>query len=237
MESSAKKFVVELVTGSELSPSVRSLLFRPAGGFEFAWRAGQYVELRGPELGPKSSQPYSIASAMGSARKTAFEIAVLRGPDTVPLHELAPGKRLGARGPLGSFTRRPATGTACVFIGTGTGLAPLRAMIQEELEAPSGPEIRLLFGCRCEEEILWERELYALGVRYPRFHFEPTLSQPHPGWPGRCGWVQEHLKELVLPAERPQVYVCGRAAMVSDCVRRLEHDVGLEQAAIFTEAI
>lgn len=231
---SPQHFTAELLDASDLSPTVRRLTFRPANAPDFRWIAGQYVELVVP-ASAVPRQPYSIASAYDPERPGRFELAVLRGADTGALHALPLGAHLSANGPLGSFTRERADSSPSVLIGTGTGVSPLRAMIVEELRKPTGPTLVLLFGCRSEAEVLFADEFRELARLSKRFRFEVTLSQPDEGYTGRRGYVQEHLAELVRPLAGAECWVCGRAAMVEECVRRLEHEIGIPRDRIFTE--
>lgn len=232
-EATNRRFRVELVRSRSLSPSVRSLVFRADDDGTLRWRAGQYVEL---ELGPGVRKPYSIASAMGVHGPSEFEIAVALGQGSEPLEALTTGATLSSFGPSGSL-ERARTDAPVAFLAVGTGLSPFRAMIQDELSRSAATPVLLLFGCRSELDILWQTELGELAAKHPRFRYEPTLSRPVDGWSGRRGWVQAHLEELVAPFAQSDadVFVCGLSAMVTDCVRRLETDLGIPRARIFTE--
>ncbi len=223
---------LELVSASDLSPSVKSLLLR-SDGADFRWLPGQYVELVVPASAVER-QPYSIASIVDPARPGCFELAVQLGPDTAPLHELAPGARLAARGPLGNFTRGRAPAGPVLFVAGGTGVAPLRAMILEQLaDAAPGSSI-LLFGVRSRADLLWEEELTELARRAPHFRFEPTLSRPEESWNGRRGYVQQHFAELLARLPGAPVFVCGSPRLVDECVDSLQVQ-GVQRARIVTE--
>jgi CDP-4-dehydro-6-deoxyglucose reductase, E3 len=228
------RFSAELVGSRSLSPSVRSLVFLARPPADLRWKPGQYVELE--LLGAR--KPYSIASAMGVHAAGQFEIAVGSGSGFEPLEALPLGSVLTGHGPLGSFARASQVAPG-VFVAAGTGLSPFRAMLQHELSLPGQAALLLLYGCRSQADILWHEELAALASEHPRFRFEPTLSQPEPGWTGRRGYVQAHLVELSAPlAERgAEIYVCGPASMVSDCVARLENELGIARERIFVERV
>lgn len=108
-----------------------------------------------------------------------------------------------------------------MLIATGSGIAPLRAMIEAETRrGDDGPEMILLFGCRTSQDLLFNEQLDAFAARLGRFHYVPTLSQPEEGWRGRTGYVQAHLPELLEHLEEPALFVCGHGDMVRD-VREL----------------
>lgn len=222
-----------LLNASDLSPSVRRLALQAVDG-PFEWAAGQYIELGAPD-DPTQRLPLSIANAVDKARPGRFELAVVRSSNTEALLAMAAGAALEAEGPKGTFTRSGVNSHPVVLVGTGTGLAPLRAMIQEELADARSVPLLLLFGCRSEQDILWREEFEALALREPRFRFEPTLSAPSEAWAGRRGWVQLHLVELARSLGSVQAYVCGHDAMVRDCVQLLEREVHLAPEQIFVE--
>jgi CDP-4-dehydro-6-deoxyglucose reductase, E3 len=242
MTEARERRVVELVEATMLSPSVRSLTFSVAGG-ACAYTAGQWVNLYVPTPDGEIMRAYSIASAPDPARRERFEIAVTYvagGPVSTALHALALGARMEMDGPWGFFTRAdaPSPPQPAVFVGTGTGLSPLRAMLQEELRRggeAAGPPLVLLFGCRTEADILYGDEIAAWAKHHPRFRYEVTLSRPSSDWKGRAGYVQAHLPELVAPLRPVQVYVCGLSKMVKDVRRILKEDLGLDRRSIHTE--
>jgi NAD(P)H-flavin reductase len=108
-------------------------------------------------------------------------------------------------------------------------------MIEDELQMEDGPRLALLFGCRSEADILWGAELAAWAKQHPRFSLHVTLSRPSTDWTGRDGYVQRHLRDLVDPAARPQVYVCGLTKMVSEVRRVLKDELGYERRMIHSE--
>lgn len=226
-------FRAQMVRARPLSPWVRSLVLRVDGPAAPRWAAGQYLVVEAGEAPPK---PYSIASAMGAHGPGELEIAVARGSTPEPLDTLQEGAWLRVAGPSGSFRWVDARAPS-VFLAVGTGVAPFRAMLQQDLATADDAPVLLLFGCRTEADILWRDELDDLAIRNPRLRFVPTLSRGDAGWTGRRGHVQEHLAELVAPLARggAAVYVCGLGAMVSDCVLRLERDFGVPRSRIFTE--
>jgi ferredoxin-NADP reductase len=240
---------LELAEARPLSPTVRSLVFRTTDGAAMPWRAGQHVELvvppPAPGAGLAQKRDYSIATAHDPARPDRFEIGVTRvdgGPASEALHALPVGARVQAYGPKGRFFFRPEPGVPALFVAHGTGLSPLRAMLEEALAAeergaqpPTAPRLTLLAGFRTERDILWRDALEALARRHPdRFVLHVTLSRPSPEWTGLRGRVQAHVASLLPADRRVQAYLCGLREMTDD-VARLLTDAGVPSASIFTE--
>lgn len=227
----------ELVETRTLSPSVRSLTFRVTDAAPLGHVAGQYVDLIVPtRVGIPFRRSYSIASAPEALEPDVFEIAVTRvreGPTSEALHSAAIGTVVELEGPRGTFVRRVEDrDEAALFVATGTGLAPIRAMLSEEVQEPDGPPLVLLFGCRTPAEVLWGEELDQWARACRRFDLHVTLSRPPAEWAGRRGRVQAHIRELAGRLSDPRAYVCGLSAMVDDVVARLARECGLPHGAI-----
>jgi len=230
---------VEVLRARDLSPSVKDLALACADGHPLSFVPGQWVNVRIPGEDAEY-RPYSIASAPDQEHPERFELAVTRveqGRVSLALHQLRAGDRLEIDGPYGFFTRQDHLDEAALLVGTGTGVGPLRAMLQAELRGrgPKGPALSLLFGCRTQADLLYRAEFEALAREYERFTFEPSLSRPDASWTGRSGYVQTQLSELVLRMERPHVYVCGLSVMVNDVRAMLKQSLNYDRKRIHTE--
>jgi ferredoxin-NADP reductase len=220
-----------------LSPSVRSLRFQMTDALPVGHVAGQYLDLVVPTAsGLAFRRSYSIASAPDPVHLDVFEIAVTRvegGPTSEALHALAEGGVVEVEGPRGAFVR---TGDdrahPALFVAAGTGLAPIRAMLTEDVSRPDGPPLVLLFGCRTPADVLWGDELAGWERSCKRFRLHVTLSRPPPGWAGLTGYVQLHAGSVGRALPRALTYVCGLSVMVDDVVARLERDEGTPRAAL-----
>jgi NAD(P)H-flavin reductase len=225
------KVPVKFVRERALSPQVSLLELRAQAPALIEWLPGQYVELF---VGAREQGvPYSIACAAGATG--AIELAISREANAPLLAAARDGEPLWVSRPRGVFTWRPHAGGS-LLVGIGTGLAPLRAMVQAALREPAQAPLTLLFGARREEDLLFKEEFEALARAHAAFRFEPSLSQPSATWTRRCGRVQRHLGPLLSRMSAPRAYVCGNPAMVAECVAALSSQLGLETAAIASEA-
>jgi CDP-4-dehydro-6-deoxyglucose reductase len=238
-------FDARLVATRTLTPHVRELTFERTDGSPMAFEPGQWVSLALPLASASDALPakrsYSIASAPdGSPR---FEIAVTRvasGRASTWLHAIEPGIVLPFLGPHGFFTRRPLDAAPSLFVGTGTGVTPLRSMLRAAIAAGSQTPMWLVFGTRHEEDILYEGELRAIANEHPFVRYEVTLSQPHSSWTGRHGYVQAHVRALweelaARAGQAPHAYVCGLTRMVSSVRDLLRKEMSLARELVHTE--
>ena len=214
----ARRFVVELIARAPLSSRVDRLRF--AARTPFSWAAGQHlVVVRG--LGQALFLPYSIASANDPEKPGEFELAVATHAGADVMDALPLGAELEVEGPAGSFTWQAAPSPAALLVGAGTGIAPLRALIEEELARSSAVRLLLIAGHRAPEDVLFAADFARLAAQHARFHFLPTLSGASSDWLGKRGRVQAQLLEAVSSLSPLDAYVCGRLQMVSEVVRLL----------------
>ena len=214
----ARRFVVELVARTPLSSRVHRLRF--ASREAFVWAAGQHlvvVQAQGQEL----FLPYSIASASDATKIGEFELAVSVHAGADVMDTLPVGALLEVEGPAGAFTWQAAPSPAALLVGVGTGIAPLRALIEEELARESKTRLLLLAGHRAPEDVLFAEDFARLAVQHSRFHFIPTLTGADSAWLGRHGRVQAQLLEAVSSLAPLDAYVCGRLDMVTEVVTAL----------------
>ncbi|MDW8246860.1 MAG: FAD-dependent oxidoreductase [Sandaracinaceae bacterium] len=234
---SSMRRVVELVEASDLSKRVRRFVFRSVDEKPIDFIAGQWMKLY---LAPGIERDYSIASPPPppGIQSNSFELAVARvdgGQGTEILFSLEPGARIECLGPNGLFIRDERhRNLPAVYVGTGTGIAPLRSMILDELRSPQPTEQWLLFGARSEEDLLYHNEFEELAKSTPHFHYLPTLSQGSPAWQGRRGYVQNHLEEIRERAGEAHYYICGLSQMVEEVRNKLK-SMGVERRFIHTE--
>jgi len=238
--STPRRHRLRLVGARMLSPSVRGLTFEPIGD-PLRYRAGQSLNLFVPtDRGLVMRRPYSVASAPYPIGNKTVDFAVTRvagGPTSTALHSLAPGATVEADGPNhGWLSRREGEEQMpALFVATGSGLAPFRALLQEELARPDGPPVALLFGCRTQADILWRDELERWAADVPRFSLTITLSQPDADWRGATGRVQRHLTRTMRMVRPGIALLCGLSPM-TDSVERELMAAGMPAAAIRLEA-
>lgn len=222
----------EVVAVEDVGPEVRILrVGRPAG---FAFEAGQYVKA-GVSGGPRRS--FSLASAPHDEH---LELCVeLRpgGEVTPALFRLRVGEHLEIDDrPRGRF----ALGAAAVhlFVGTVTGIAPLRSLVRHALHRGVPGRLVVLHGASHADELPYLDELTALVASEPRVRYEPTVSRPgdarNASWTGRTGRVDDLAlaEAATLDPAATQVYAAGNPGMVA----RVAAELGGRGFAVVTEA-
>ncbi len=196
-----------------LSPQVMRLRLKPAGGRRLQFLAGQYVDIILP--GGKR-RAFSIASA--PAERDYLELHVKHvsgGGFTGHVFSGMQHKEiLRLEGPLGTFFIRRSSQRPMLMVGGGTGLAPLKSMIEELLDAGDQRPIDLYWGVRAPVELYADELIQSWQDRHPALTYHPVLSEPDDQWSGRLGWVHEAVLADYPDLSGHDVYMSGPPAMV-----------------------
>lgn len=201
-----------------LSSDVLRVTLRLPPAADFAYHAGQYIDVIG-HGGLRRS--YSIANAPKPGNPIELHVRHVPGGAMSEywFSQAKPNDLLRLNGPLGTFFLRETAGTHLVFLATGTGIAPVKAML-EALTSLS-PEDRprsvvVYWGGRTPSDIYWDTAAASLAHR-----FVPVLSRASDDWTGTRGYVQQAFlndgPELIQTA----VYACGSDAMIHSARQQL----------------
>lgn len=222
------------------TPDTRHLVLESADEQPFDFEPGQHVCLSTTLDGQEVDRYYSIASAPSGSG--IFELCVKPVGDGSPfgdhLAHIEPGDMFECKGPGGSFRLANPVRDA-VFLASGTGITPIRAMLLHLLAGEDDPNTRarftLLYGARTPEGLYFRDEFEDLARRRENFRFWPTISGPEKQWSGLRGRVQDHLQEaLGNQRQGLDFYLCGPKAMVHD-VRALLAASGFDEQAVHYE--
>src|SRR5262245_4449910 len=200
----------------DLTHDVRVIALELREPPDIAFQAGQFVSFEVPKAGLPFpvTRPYSIASPPANPRviELLFNL-VPGGPGSSFLFSLNTGDPVSFRGPAGTFVLRDYPDRRLLFVATGTGIAPIRSMIQTRLPSPT--PVTLIWGLRHERDLYYQDELAALAARHPEFSYHITLSQPSSSWTGRVGRVQSLVETHAARVGDLAVYVCGGREMIT----------------------
>ncbi|MCE4558036.1 FAD-binding oxidoreductase [Roseateles cellulosilyticus] len=206
-----------------------TLRLPPTSALEFL--PGQYVDIIGAE-GLRRS--YSIANAPRADKQIELHIReVTDGAMSRYWFQQAKiNDLLRLRGPLGTFFLRGQAGKDLVLMATGTGIAPVKAILESLPSLPADMQPRsvsVYWGGRHPQDLYWH-----LAER-PGLRFVPVLSRAGGDWAGERGHVQDvMLREHVYLADT-LVYACGSDAMIHGAQAQL-HAAGLPDRRFHSDA-
>lgn len=189
----------------------------------FPFEAGQYATLGlvGPE-GKLVQRPMSVSSSSDRLDEYEFFIRLVEGGAfTTLLWERKVGDAINIKGPKGKFLLQD-DGRQCLFVASGTGLAPFMSMIDTLRGRGQTREIHLLHGASYEHDLAWREELGGLeaGGDFP-LRYVATISRPQQsrGWAGCTGRVEAIIESQLdaqgLDPANATIYLCGNPEMIT----------------------
>lgn len=195
-----------------------------------AFRPGQYLSLGiFVEDGSLLQRAYSIVGVSGDGyRVELFIRRVADGALSPRLWTLQPGTRVRLGPPKGLFVLDPADARPRVFVGTGTGLAPLLAMLAElSTRGDRAPNV-LIHGVSYRDELAYADRVAGWVASGLNVWYVPAVSRPddarNSDWRGTTGRADAVLARVL--AEDPALlggvaYMCGNGNMLESCARLL----------------
>lgn len=202
----------------------------------YPFQAGQWLYVRHDLGEPEPTRAaYSIASPPHESRFIELCVKKVRdGPTSSWLYDRSVGDELEISRPFGAFHFRSPAGRTAVFLATGTGIAPFRAMLLDQLRKGDGRPFWLFYGVGREVNLVYADEFQRLAQANANVRFAPVVSRAGPAWTGERGWVQEAFLHEFQGRRDFDAYVCGVKVMVDDVVRLLRTE-GVPDPQIFFE--
>jgi CDP-4-dehydro-6-deoxyglucose reductase len=216
------------------SPEVTHLTLELPGLDAFSYLPGQHVSILMNDGRPRS---FSMASAPQGNR---IDLHIRRIPGGAftdgRLPVLAEGEALDVELPLGSFFLRKEDFRPLLMVATGTGLAPIKSILESLMAEPDEcPPSLLYWGSRAPEGLYLHDDIACWRERLPEFEYRPVLSRGGPDWDGRRGYVQDAVLREVEDLSEYAVYLCGSPEMVvSAKARFIENGASLNH--IYTDS-
>jgi CDP-4-dehydro-6-deoxyglucose reductase len=140
---------------------------------------------------------------------------------------------LRIHGPLGTFFLRDVAGLDLFCLATGTGMAPIKAMLEGLAAGPAAQlprSISVYWGGRLPQDLYWNPVEVGLELDY-----FPVLSRAAASWPGLRGHIQQAVLASNASLKNAAVYACGSLAMI-DSARTLLVAAGLGVRRFFADA-
>lgn len=208
------------VTGVDaLTHDTRRIRLKIESGGPFTFSPGQYAALTFPG---QPTRDFSMASQPGDD-ELEFHVRLVPGGTVSPFiaGQLKPGDTAIVEGPRGiSFLRENHTGPILALAG-GSGLAPIKSIVERALRIGMKQPIHLYFGVRDERDLYLEDHFLALAGQHPNFTFTPVLSAPSGETRRRTGFLADAVKADHAALDGAKAYLCGPPVMVETCMAAL----------------
>ena len=204
------------------------------------YRAGQYVEFI---LRDGARRSYSMANApheLGSPPAIELHLRHMPGGKfTVHVFSALKEKDiLRMEGPFGTFFLREDSEKPIILLASGTGFAPIKALVQQLQHQGSTRPVTLYWGCRRQVDLYQHDWCLQAASNLPHVRYVPVLSEPSLGdpWTGRTGLVHQAVMADWPDLSGAEVYACGAPIMVESAQRDLVARCGLPSEAFFADA-
>jgi CDP-4-dehydro-6-deoxyglucose reductase len=214
---------VRVISLSKAAPDVMVLHLQLPATHAFNYHAGQFVAFILPG-GIRRS--YSMANAPHTVRQphantSSIELHIRHMPgghftDQV-FERMKPKDILRIEGPMGSFFVRADSDRPMVLLASGTGFAPIKAIIEHLQHTDNKRSAHLYWGCRNEQDLYMHDWALAQADQLPWLSYTPVLSEPQTGnaWRGRLGLVHQAVLHDHPDLSGFDVYACGAPGMVN----------------------
>jgi CDP-4-dehydro-6-deoxyglucose reductase len=216
---------------------VAVLYLKPPSNERLQFLAGQYIDIL---MKDGKRRAFSLANAPHDDSLLQLHVRYVAGGAFTEyvFKEMKEKDILRFEGPLGTFCLDEASDKPIVFLASGTGFAPVKAILEHAFSE----------GCQRDMVLYWGgwslANLYMRGLpeqwarEHPNFRFVPVLSDPKPedDWSGRTGYVHQAVLEDFAGLSDHQVYACGAPVMVESAFKAFTAERGLPEDQFFSDA-
>jgi CDP-4-dehydro-6-deoxyglucose reductase len=236
-----RKMPARVLALSKKSHDVVMLRLQLPAGEPLQFHAGQYIEFI---LRDGTRRSYSMANAPHTLGEpgTGIELHIRHLPGgKFTDHVFGAMKEkeiLRIEGPYGSFFLREDSDKPMVLLASGTGFAPIKALLEHKKFKAIDRPATLYWGGRRPEDLYMDDWVRAHLEQMPKLRYVPVISNavPEDNWRGRTGFVHRAVMEDFADLSGYQVYACGAPIVVDSAKRDYVAERGLPEDEFFADA-
>jgi CDP-4-dehydro-6-deoxyglucose reductase len=234
------KMPARVASLDRVAPDVMLMKLQLPATVALRYRAGQYVEFI---LRDGSRRSYSMANApehLGEPPMVELHLRHMPGGKFTD-HVFGAMKEkeiLRVEGPLGSFFLREDSDAPIVLLASGTGFAPIKAIVEHMRAKGIARPAVLYWGCRRKADLYLNDWATEAAASLPWLRYVPVLSEPAPedAWTGRTGLVHQAVMADLPDLSAHEVYACGAPVMVESAQRDFTAHCGLSADRFFADS-
>ena len=239
-EFPVRKMPSRVISIDKPAPDVAVLKMQLPANDVLRYRAGQYIEFI---LRDNARRSYSMANAPHTqSDKPAIELHIRHMPGGLFTSQVFGTMKekdiLRIEGPFGSFFLREDSDKPIVLLASGTGFAPIKAIIEHlRFKASTRPAV-LYWGCRSKADLYQHDWAIDAAAQRPSLRYVPVLSEPKPedAWSRRTGFVHRAVMQDLPDLSGHQVYACGAPIMVESAQRDFVAMCGLPADEFYADS-
>jgi CDP-4-dehydro-6-deoxyglucose reductase len=217
------------------APDVMLLDLKLPANDKFVFLAGQYVDLI---LRDGTRRSFSMANAPHDDAFLQLHLRDYGGPFSRHVFNTMKEKDiLRIEGPFGTFFLREDSSKPLVLLASGTGFAPIKAIVEHGLHTGLKRPMTLYWGCRVRAD-LYLHDLAEGWQREGKLRYVPVLSDAPAAdnWTGRTGFVHRAVMEDFPDLSGHQVYACGAPIVVESAHKDFASKCGLPEEEFFSDS-
>lgn len=232
-----KKLPSRIAKLEKLSDDVMLIQLQLPANEKLNYRAGQYIEFL---LKDGKRRSYSLASAPHLADTLSLHLRHMPGgyfTDQV-FGTLKERDIMRIEGPQGSFFLREDNDKPVILLASGTGFAPIKAIVEQLMHLESQRPVHLYWGGRRPQDLYMHLLCQEWASTLPDFTYIPVISDAlaEDQWQGRTGFVHQAVYTDHADLSGFEVYACGAPIMVESAKRDFIAQYGLPSEAFFADS-
>ncbi|GII58044.1 oxidoreductase [Planotetraspora thailandica] len=211
-------WLAEVVDHDRRTRDIAVITVRP--GQHMTFTPGQYVTVQTARW-PRVWRTFSIANAPREDNTLRLHVRAVPGGwvSSALVQHTRIGDQILLGPPVGTMVPVE-TDRDLLFVAGGTGLAPLKAIVEHVIASGRRPNIHLLHGVRRASELYDMQDLIRMESSFPWLRVLPVVSDES-AFDGMRGSLPDVMDRFHSWAEH-EVYVCGPSSMVNMTVQRLQ---------------
>ena len=230
-----KMLPARVMKAERVAPDVMVLELKLPANEKFQFLAGQYVDVI---LRNSIRRSLSMANAPHADALIELHLRNYGGPFSQHIFGVMKERDIiRVEGPFGTFFLREESTKPIVLVASGTGFAPIKAIVEHASAAGLKRPMTLYWGCRVRAD-LYMNELAAKWESEGRLRYVPVLSDApaEDNWTGRAGFVHRAVMEDFPDLSGHQVYACGAPVMVEAAHRDFTSRCRLPDEEFFSDS-
>ena len=236
-----RKLPARVISIQRVAPDVTVLQVQLPAAETFRFNAGQYIEVL---LKDGRRRSYSMANAPHAASALELHIRHLPGglfTDHVfgaGATQMKDREILRLEGPHGSFFLREDSEQPIILLASGTGFAPIKAIVEHMTHQNIRRPVTFYWGGRRPHDLYMHELAMTWANTLPDFKYVPVISDAiaEDAWAGRTGFVHQAVMHDFPDLGMHQVYACGVPVMVDSARRDFQAICGLPDHAFFADS-
>ncbi len=198
--------------------------------------SGQYVDILMKDGGRRS---LSMANPPHDDEFLELHLRNYGGPfSEYAFNKMKERDILRFEGPLGTFFLREEDNKPIILLASGTGFAPVKAILEHAFHARNPRPMVLYWGARVRADLYMNELPERWAAEHNNFKYVPVLSEPlaSDNWTGRTDLVHKAAMQDIADMSGCQVYACGAPVMVEAAHRDFTSQCGLPEEDFFSDA-